>query len=413
MMSLPEIIKLAYQSVKANLLRSVLTLMIIAIGITALVGILTAIDSIIFSLKDNLSGLGANSYSIYPKGNSIQSNRRGVRQKQGDIINYDEAVSFKERFNEDSKVAISAEGLGTATVKYSDKETNPNVAVRGIDDNYLAVQSFSIEYGRDFSTTEQENGANRAIIGKDIVKTLFKDNAAEAINKSITVNNNKYQVIGVLKSKGSSMNQSSDRVVIVPLLNLKRIFVSDDQNYDITVGVYDATTMEESISQATGVFRTIRKVPLGNDNDFEIFKSDGIISIIKDNTQNLRVGTVVIGLMTLLGAAIGLMNIMLVSVTERTKEIGIAKALGATRRTILTQFLTEAILICQVGGIVGIVLGVLIGLGVAKAMGGTFHVPWLWMLLGLVVCFVVGIISGWYPAQKAAKLDPIESLRYE
>lgn len=412
-MSLTEILKLAYQSVKANLLRSVLTLMIIAIGITALVGILTAIDSVVFSLSDNLSGLGANSYSIYPKGNSIRGNRRGVTQKRGEYISYEQAMIFKERFAEDSKVAVSADGLGNATVKYADKETNPNVSVKGIDDNYLAVQSYSIELGRDFSSSEQESGVNRAIIGKDIVKTLFRDNSEEAINKYITVNNNKYLVVGILKSKGSSMNQSSDRVVIVPLLNLKRIFVSDNQNYDITVGVYDATAMEESISQATGLFRTIRKVPLGNENDFEVFKSDGLISIIKENTQNLRIGTIVIGLMTLLGAAIGLMNIMLVSVTERTKEIGIAKALGATRQTILTQFLTEAVLICQVGGIVGIFLGMLIGLGVAKAMGGTFHVPWLWMLLGLVVCFIVGVISGWYPAQKAAKLDPIESLRYE
>lgn len=413
MMSLPEILKLAYQSVKANLLRSVLTLMIIAIGITALVGILTAIDSVVFSLSDNLSGLGANSYTIYPKGNSIRSNKRGVSQKRGVPISYDQAMTFKERFTEDSKVTVSADGLSNATVKYADKETNPNVAVKGIDDNYLAVQSYSIEYGRDFSTTEQEIGTNRAIIGKDLVKLLFRDNPEEALNKSITVNNNKYFIIGVLKSKGSSMNQSSDRVVIVPLLNLKRIFVSDNQNYDITVGVYDATAMDESISQATGIFRTIRKTPLSSENDFEVFKSDGLISIIKENTQNLRIGTIVIGLMTLLGAAIGLMNIMLVSVTERTKEIGIAKALGATQKTILTQFLTEAVLICQVGGIVGIILGVLIGFGVAKAMGGAFHIPWLWMLLGLIVCFIVGVVSGWYPAQKAAKLDPIESLRYE
>ena len=413
MMSLTEIIKLAFQSVRANLLRSVLTLMIIAFGIMALVGILTAIDSVVFSLSDNLSGLGANSYSIYPKGNAVKGNRRGMVQKRGEPITYDEAVLFKERFTENAKVAVSSDGTGSATIKYADEKTNPNVPVKGIDDNYLAVQAYSIEAGRDFSGTEFETGVNKAIIGKDIVKSLFNDNSEQAIGKEIYVNSNKYHVIGVLKTKGSSMNKSGDKVILIPLLNMKRVFANDKQNYDINVGVYSTTDMDESVSQATGLFRAIRKTPLSQDNDFEIFKSDGLISIIKENTQILRLGTVVIGLMTLLGAAIGLMNIMLVSVTERTKEIGIAKALGATRKTILTQFLTEAILICQVGGFVGIILGVLIGFGVALAMGGAFHVPWFWILLGIVTCFVVGVISGWYPAMKAAKLDPIESLRYE
>jgi putative ABC transport system permease protein len=413
MMSFTEIIKLSFQSVRSNLLRSVLTLMIIAFGIMALVGILTAIDSVVFSLSDNLSGLGANSYSIYPKGNAARGNRRGVIQKRGESITYDQAFAFKERFGTGGKVAVSSDGTGASTIKYEDEKTNPNVRIKGIDDNYLNVQSYTIEAGRDFSEVEFETGANKAIIGQDIVKSLFGDNPERAIGKDIYVGSLKYKVNGVLKAKGSSMNQSGDRIILVPLVNLKRVYATNKQNYDINVGVYNTTDMDESVSEATGLFRTIRKTPLSQDDDFEIFKSDGLISIIKENTQNLRLGTVVIGLMTLLGAAIGLMNIMLVSVTERTKEIGIAKALGATQQTILRQFLTEAVLICQFGGLVGIFLGVLIGFGVAKAMNGTFHIPWLWMLLGIVTCFIVGIISGWYPAMKAAKMDPIESLRYE
>ncbi|MFZ4545712.1 MAG: ABC transporter permease, partial [Saprospiraceae bacterium] len=307
MMRFSEIIIIAFQSVKANLLRSVLTLMIIAFGIMALVGILTAIDSIVFSLSDNLSSLGANSYSIYPKGNSMRGNRHGTVQKRGKAISFEEAMGFKERFTGNAKVAVSADGTNNATAKYENEKTNPNVKVKGIDNNFLTVQSYEIETGRDFSSTEFESGANKAIIGKDLVKALFKDNSELAVGKEVVVNAVPYKIIGVLKSKGSSLNQSSDRIIFVPLINVKRIYAGDKQNYDINVGVYNTTDMDASVSEATGLFRMIRNTPLNANEDFEIFKSDGLISLIKDNTQKLRLGTVVIGLMTLLGAAIGLM----------------------------------------------------------------------------------------------------------
>ena len=209
------------------------------------------------------------------------------------------------------------------------------------------------------------------------------------------------------------MNSQADRAVYVPLANVRAIYATAESNYDLIVAIQNAPDLEEAKSEATGLFRQIRGLRPGQDDDFEIFASDSLIAIFKENTTNLRLATIAIGLMTLLGAAIGLMNIMLVSVTERTREIGIYKALGATRRNILNQFLAEAVLICQMGGVLGIALGILVGNVVTLLLGGDFLVPWAWMLLGLVLCMVVGIASGFYPAMKAARLDPIEALRYE
>ena len=413
MLSLREIIKQALLSVRANMLRSVLTLLIIAVGITALVGILAAIDSFVYSLSDNLSSLGANSFSIYPKGQALKNNRRGMHNKVGEVITLDQAMNFKERATVNGKVSIEVVGVQSTTVKYNEEKTNPTIPVTGIDENYMAVNSFTVAEGREFSENEYITGANKAMIGQDLVKTLFQNKAEKAIGEEILVGNIKYKVVGVLGSKGSSLNSSADKNVLVPLLNVRRHYASGESNHKITVSVFDAMDIDNATSQSIGLFRAIRKLPLSENDDFEIFKSDGLVDMIKENTTNIRLGTIVIGLMTLLGAAIGLMNIMLVSVTERTKEIGICKALGATRRSILTQFLAEAILICQLGGLVGVFFGVLIGFGVSKLMGGTFHVPWLWIFGGIVTCFIVGLVSGLYPAMKAAKLDPIESLRYE
>jgi putative ABC transport system permease protein len=298
-------------------------------------------------------------------------------------------------------------------VKANDKETNPNVVVYGVDDNYLDVSGYTLSHGRNFSATEIESGTSRAIIGLDIVNSVFDKQPAKAIDQLINVGNLKYKVIGVLASKGSSMNQSGDRLVLAPLVNVKQSFNIQDDNYNIAVFVPNASDVEDAENTAIGVFRNVRGLRVQQENDFETFKSEGLISLIKDNTAKLRWATVAIGFITLVGAAIGLMNIMLVSVTERTREIGICKALGATSRNILIQFLTEAIVICQMGGIVGVILGILMGNIVTLLIGGKFLIPWAWMFLGMVTCLVVGLISGIYPAWKASKLDPIEALRYE
>lgn len=339
--------------------------------------------------------------------------KNGRRAKRGEPISYKQAMSFKDRFDFPGNVSIDVTCARRAAITHGDDQTNPTVLVKAIDENYLEVKGFEIDEGRAFSKKEVLNGGNKAIIGTDVLKSLFNNKPDRAVGSKITVGNMQFKVVGVLQSKGTSMNQSEDRAVFIPLMDGKRYYAAQNQNYDLTVAIRDATKMDAAQSAAIGVFRTIRRLKASEQNDFELFSSDSLVSIIKENTTNFRLSAVAIGIMTLLGAAIGLMNIMLVTVTERTREVGICKALGATRKNILWQFLTEAIVICQIGGLVGILLGIVVGNLVTQFMGGNFLIPWDWITMAIIVCTLVGLASGIYPAMKAAKLDPIEALRYE
>lgn len=412
-MNLSENIRLAIESVRSNLLRAILTLLIIAFGIMALVGILTAIDSAIYSLNDNFSYLGANTFDIDPRNENIRGSRRGRQVKRAEPISYKQAMSFKERFDFPARTSVSMWCTSSATIKYGDEKTNPNVMIFGVDENYTTGRGFDIEAGRNITALEALRGGSVTVVGADIVNDLFGGNPEKALDQVVSAGNIKLRIVGVLKAKGSSMNQSEDRRILIPLQTGKRFYGTSSTDYNLFVSVNSAERLDEAVAGATGLMRNVRGLKASQENDFEITQSDSLISIIEENTLYFRLAAIGIGLITLIGAAIGLMNIMLVSVTERTREIGICKAIGATRQSIMIQFLSEAVVISLLGGAFGIVLGVLIGNLVTFFMGGSFLFPWAWITVAVVTCTIVGLVSGLYPALKAARLDPIESLRYE
>ena len=412
-MSLLENILLAFRAVRANILRAILTLMIIAFGIMALVGILTAIDVGLNSLSSSLSSIGANTFDVDPKGANVRGRRGGQQAKRGEPFSYTQAMEFKRRYDFPARASVSMYCTGTAVVKLGNEKTNPNVAMFGVDENYLEAKGFEIILGRNFTEREALQGGSIAIIGHELLSLLFKGNAERAINAHIYVGNIKLKVIGVLKQKGSSMNQSEDLRVLIPLQTAKRYYGKPTTNYNLLVAVDDASQVDIGIDYATGLLRQVRRLRITEEDDFEVTKSDNLINIIRENTTYFRMAAIGIGFITLIGAAIGLMNIMLVSVTERTREIGICKAIGATRRSIMVQFLSEAVVISLIGGLLGIALGVMAGNVVAILTKGSFLFPWAWVTIAFVTCTLVGLVSGLYPALKASRLDPIEALRYE
>lgn len=407
-----ENLRISFLSIKSHLLRTILTVLIIAFGIMALVGILTAIDAVEASLTQNFAMMGSNTFNIQNRDIRVHIGGERNNPKNNRIIDYNEAIQFKEQYNFPAQTSIFTYGTGIATLKYGSEKTNPNIQVMGTDENYLFTAGLEIDKGRTFTANEVHYGNHVAVIGSEIVSMLFKKKE-DPIGKIISIGAGKYRVIGVLKERGSSIGFSGDRSCLVPVANVRQYFSRPDMNFRISVMVNDQQAMDAAIGEATGTMRKVREDRLGDEDSFAIIKSDNVANMLIGLTSKLQIGATIIGLITLLGAAIGLMNIMLVSVTERTREIGIRKAVGARRKTIRNQFLAEAIVIAQIGGLLGIIAGMLIGNVVSMVTGSAFIVPWLWVVLGVVICFVVALLSGIIPANKAARLDPIDSLRWE
>ncbi|HYV94327.1 MAG TPA: ABC transporter permease [Chitinophagales bacterium] len=411
-MTLLENIKLALRAIRSNLVRTILTFLIIAFGIMALVGILTAIDSLKSKLNSSFTFMGANTFTISRKWTQIQGEGGDNNWKPSAPIIYTQAMEFKRRFEFPSLISIGMMFNRGQTVEHGSKKTNPNVSVYAVDENFLSAKGFEIARGRYFTPREINLGIPVIILGPDVVLKIFTDKE-DPINQVVSVKGNRYRVVGILKSKGSSMMLSDNRTFLLPLMNAKRNYIGPDYSWQIGVTVSKVEQLDPGVDEAKGIMRNIRRLRLGADDDFEIEKSDELANTLFSQLKYIRYGAVVIGIITLFGAAIGLMNIMLVSVTERTMEIGVSKALGATKKMIRRQFLAEAIVICILGGLLGIVLGILIGNVVSIIVGGSFIIPWIWIVAGIIFCYIVGLISGLYPAIKASNLDPIEALRYE
>lgn len=415
---------LAFRTIMSNKLRTGITVAIISFGIMALIGIVTAIASMNKSLEESFSVMGANSFTItyrdlsFGIGNNSQSkktstkNLRAKKSNANKIITYEEARMFKDRYKFPAKVSLSV-NYRQVIVSYENEESNPNIMLIGTDANYLTLSGYTLSEGRNFNLLDVQNGKNVCIIGSSVAEKFFWDHPADALNKMLNVAGIQYRVIGILKNKGSSSFLNADNVVLTTYNNLRRIFALGNNTFNIGVNVPDISMMEVAISEATGVFRPIRKLQVDEANNFYFMKSDGIAEALINSLGSVTTAAGFIGFITLISAAIGLMNIMLVSVNERTREIGLIKAIGGKSGNIKKQFLFESLFISLLGAFFGIILGVVVGNVVGIFLKTGFMIPWGWVIIGIFTCTFVGLAAGLYPAVKASKLDPIVALRYE
>ncbi|MCK8482017.1 ABC transporter permease [Psychroserpens algicola] len=406
-----ENIRIAFDSIKSQLLRTILTILIIAIGITALVCILSAVSALQNTISSDFSSMGANTFNIQRY--EFNTQRRGDEaQKINPVISYRQVKTFKEDYNFPfTKTAISFLGTRTAEVKFDNKKTDPEVQVFGINEHFIQNSGLELEVGRSLNYFDVENNNSVCVIGSDLKKALLDD--VNPLNKMISIRGAKFKVIGVLKEKGSTFGNNQDLRVLMPIQKARTIFTNPNINYNLSIKTEKKDMLEGAQDEAIILFRNIRGLNPVEENNFGLERSDDLINRVGSMTSVLNKIAWIIGIITIFGSTIALLNMMLVSVSERTREIGVRKALGAKRGTIAFQFLIETLIISQLGGLFGILLGILAGWGISSGLGFKFTTPWFAMMSAVGITFIVAIVSGLMPAVKASKLDPVESLRYE
>ena len=407
-----ENVRIALGSIRTQLLRTILTVLIIAIGITALVGILTVVSALENTISSDFASMGANTFNVNQYDNTVR--RRGGEEREiiNPIISYPEAVAFKNKYKFPlSQTSLSFSATSTAEIKFEATKTDPENTIVGVDEFFLTNSGLETTLGRNFTGFDIQNNTYSCIVGSDFQKGILKN--VNPIDKIISIRGAKFKVIGVLKEKGSTFGNSQDLRVLIPIQLARSLFTKPNINYSISIMVNQKEMIDQAIDQANNTMRNIRKLSPVKENNFSIVRSDDLINRILSITQYLGMASWLIGIITVLGSSIALMNIMIVSVTERTREIGVRKALGAKRSTIAFQFFIETLLIGQFGGLIGIILGIAIGFALATAMNFVFVIPWGAIMAAFITSFIVAIVSGLYPAIKAAYLDPIEALRYE
>ncbi len=426
-MTFKDTIKLSWKNISSNKLRTGITVSIIALGICALIWFLTSLKAASNSLTNSFSTMGANAFSLRFKdrnmrfggggGRDVEKTTKSARKERkssiGKIITYEEAKAFKERYAFSGIVGLAVRGGGGLVVNNEKYKTNPDINVTGGDENYLDLNGYKLQYGRNLAPTDIESGSNICIIGSAVAEKLFPENSAKAVDKVVNVDHIPYRVIGVLEDKGSSAFFNTGKVVITSYNNIRRLYATQNSSYNIAVMVNDINLIDVAVGEAKGTFRPIRKLDVKEEDNFYIDKSDSIAATLMNNLGFLEKGIIGVALITLLASSIGLMNIMLVAVNERTKEIGLIKALGGTKKDVRNQFLWESILISLLGAVAGIVVGILLGNLIAMLLKSGLVLLWGWIIGGILVCSVVGLVAGLYPAIKASKLNPIDALRYE
>ncbi|WP_415908320.1 ABC transporter permease [Oleiharenicola sp. Vm1] len=411
-MQLSEILKMAFGSLGVNKLRSVLTMLGITIGVFSVIGVMTTVTAMRSSIETGLSFLGSNIFQFakYPVfGGGGPEGRRRYQMRRD--ITLEQAMRYKHEMEGIADVICLKIFDDGAQATYGGRKTTPDVRFGGSDENFLAANQFDVEVGRNFTPGDVELSRPVTIIGQDVVAKLFP--SENPLNKTVKIKDRTYIVIGVFAAKGQAFGGSSDNIAIIPITRFIADFGAERRSISIATQAPTQQVYNETLDKAITVMRTVRGLQAEKENDFEIYSNDSLIAAFAKIADAVAAGSFVISGIALLAAGVGIMNIMLVSVTERTKEIGVRKSIGARKKNILTQFLIEAVVISLAGGLAGIFLGVAAGNGLALMLKASVVFPWDWALIGILVCSGIGVGFGFYPAWKAASLDPIEALRFE